>query len=118
MLAAAGENLLVVSGVADPEVLRRLLPQVDNAVILKAYRGFGEIRRALSEMDAADRALFVSRLGMEGELVCRDLDQAPEAPHYLSLVLVPAERRKPEKCPGTMTARNTAATPLRAPENT
>ena len=88
VLAESGENLLVVSGVQSREDLRRHLECADNAAVLKAYRNFGEIREVLEELDLADTSTFVSRLGLEGETVSHGLAQAPESPHYLSLLLV------------------------------
>ena len=64
----------------------------DNAVILKAYRKFPEIRRVLDGQGAAKQAVFVSRLGLPGEIIAPVLADAPDAPHYLTLLLVPKGR--------------------------
>ncbi len=87
-LAEAGQSLAVISGAAGPERLKALLAVADNAVVLKAYRNFGPLRQALDELELGDKAVFVSRLGMEDECVVFGLEHAPDAPHYLSLVLV------------------------------
>lgn len=94
ILAEAGENFQVISGVCNAEKLRALLQESDNAVILKAYRNFGKIRQVLHEMKLAQSSLFVSRLGLDGEIICRDIDEAPDSPNYLSLVLVKNPNRK------------------------
>ena len=88
VLAESGENLLVLSGVSDPDELRVHLECADNAAVLKVYRNFGQIRQTLRDLDLMDTSCFVTRLGLEGEAVYRDLDQAPDAPHYFSLVLM------------------------------
>lgn len=87
-LAAAGENLLVASGVDAPERLQQALATADNAVILKAYRQFPRLRQLLTDMGLDRHTTFVTRLGLDGEAVVPDLAQAPDAPHYLSLCLV------------------------------
>lgn len=87
-LAVAGENLLVTSGVDRPERLEQALAVADNAVILKTYRRFPALRRMLTALGLARGTTFVTRLGLPGEAVERDLDLAPEDPPYLSLCLV------------------------------
>ncbi|MGE4292296.1 MAG: precorrin-2 C(20)-methyltransferase [Desulfovibrio sp.] len=88
ILAEAGETLYILPGTMPAQELRQHLDQADNCVVLKAYRNFATIRATLDELDLSRNSLFVSRLGLEGELICRNLDQAPETPHYLSLLLV------------------------------
>ncbi len=88
VLAEAGENLLVASGIDDNGRLERALCAADNAVILKAYRNFPRLRALLDALGLAGRTTFVTRLGHPGEAVERDLEKAPEKPHYLSLCLV------------------------------
>ena len=92
VLAESGQNLLVLSGVSGTEELRRHLECADNAAVLKAYRNFGEIRALVRELGLDQTSQLVTRLGLEGEAVYQDLDQAPDQPHYFSLLLV----KKPE----------------------
>lgn len=87
-LAEAGENLLVASGIDEDGRLQKALEAADNAVILKAYRNFPRLRELLRRLGLDRRTTFVTRLGHEGEAVVRDLDAAPQKPHYLSLCLV------------------------------
>ncbi|WP_419787442.1 precorrin-2 C(20)-methyltransferase [Pseudodesulfovibrio sp.] len=88
VLAESSESLLITSGVADPEVLERQLDVADNAVILKAYKNFEEIRATLKRLRLGDKTVLVSRLGMEGESILMDINDAPSRPHYFSLALV------------------------------
>ena len=88
ILCESGENLLLLAGIQDAARLDTALTRADNAVILKAYRNFSSIRTMLASHEATRDTVFVSRLGMEGEVVARDLHAAPEHPHYLSLLLV------------------------------
>lgn len=87
-LVEAEESLLVIPGVCSAEKLEKLLACADNAVILKAYRNLQEIRETLSRLDLAGSSVFVSRVGLPGELVHENLDDAPDDPHYFSLILV------------------------------
>lgn len=87
-LAQSGESLAVLSGVDDPERLRQALAACDGAVILKAYRSFPVLRELLRSMGLADKAVLVSRCGLDGEAVVRGLDSCPDKPPYFSLLLV------------------------------
>ncbi len=87
-LAESGENLMVLSGVDSPERLRRCLEIADNAVILKAYRTFPQLKALLADMGLADKAVLVSRCGLEGQTVHRGLQGCPDKPPYFSLILV------------------------------
>jgi precorrin-2/cobalt-factor-2 C20-methyltransferase len=93
VLAESKESLLITSGVADPEKLERQLDVADNAVILKAYKNFEEIRETLERLRLDDKTVLVSRLGMEGESILMDIKDAPAVPHYFSLALVKKNRK-------------------------
>ncbi len=88
VLVESGENLAVVSGVCAEEELERILSAADSAVILKAYKNMPVIRRVLTRLGLADCAVFVTRLGHEGQEVITSLDAVPDKPSYFSLVLV------------------------------
>lgn len=88
VLAESKESLLITSGVTDPDKLEQQLDVADNAVILKAYKNFEEIRATLEKLRLDDRTVLVSRLGMEGESILMDIKDAPKTPHYFSLALV------------------------------
>jgi precorrin-2/cobalt-factor-2 C20-methyltransferase len=88
ILAESGENLLVLSGVRSRQDLRRHLECADNAAVLKAYRNFREIREELDDLGLSETSTFVSRLGLEGEVIAPSLAEAPSSPNYFSLLLV------------------------------
>lgn len=88
ILAESGENLLILSGVSDAGRMGELLAATDRAVILKTYRNFPQIRDMLRRTGRDAATVFATRLGIEGEAVLHGLDDAPDAPHYLSLCLV------------------------------
>lgn len=87
ILAESGQGLHIVSGVCDENELRRQLQGADNVVILKAYRNLPCIKRVVSELGMLERSLLATRVGQEGESVV-PLAEAPERPHYFSLVLI------------------------------
>ena len=88
VLCEAGENLLLVSGLDEQATAEKILREPDNIVILKVYRNFQKLRTLLQHQGLNHNCTFVSRLGLDGEIVCRDLTAAPEKPHYLSMLLV------------------------------
>lgn len=92
ILCESGENLLLASGVRKTDDTKKLLQHVDNAVILKTYRNFAEIKELLADTNRDDSAIFISRLGMEGEIIARNLADAPEKPHYFSHLLMPLKK--------------------------
>lgn len=104
ILCESGENLLLLAGIQDASRLDAALDNADNAVILKAYRNFSSIRDMLAAHAEQRDTVFVSRLGMEGEIVADSLAEAPDAPHYLSLLLV--TDRKPCDEKGAQTPRD------------
>lgn len=87
ILCESGESLLLLSGINNAEELAEKLHAADNAVILKAYRNYKAIRQTIQSQGREKRSVFVSRIGQTEELVT-SLENAPEQPHYLSLVLV------------------------------
>ena len=92
VLCEGEENLLLVSGINDAARLEKALRLADSAIILKAYRNFGTIAEVLRASGRSKSSRFASRLGLEDEMTLRGLENAPEKPHYLSLVLAPPKR--------------------------
>ena len=93
VLAESKESLLITSGVADPDRLEEQLESADNAVILKTYKNFEQIRDLLTRLRLADKTVLVTRLGMDDESVLMDIKDAPLNPHYFSLALVTRSRK-------------------------
>lgn len=87
VLTESGQNLQVISGVCGEKKLRKLLETSDNVVILKAYRNFPVIRKVLTELGLEHKSVLATRIGQAGEAVMK-LSDAPEKPHYFSLILV------------------------------
>lgn len=94
ILAESEESLVISSGVCSSERLEELLEVTDNAVIMKTYKNFDDIRGSLEKLRLSDKTVLVSRLGMEGETILHDIRDAPDKPHYFSLALV---RKQPHE---------------------
>lgn len=91
VLCETDENLLILSGVQDEAGLRAAMRTADNAAILKTYRNLPAVCAVLAGQ-GDKTAMFVSRLGLEGQIVT-PLEDAPDAPNYLSLVLATKKNR-------------------------
>jgi precorrin-2/cobalt-factor-2 C20-methyltransferase len=88
-LAEGEESLHVISGAHGGEKLRRVAESADNLVILKVYKHFEDIYATLEELNLLDRALLVSRCGLEDETVLIDLRSCRDKKTpYLSLMVV------------------------------
>lgn len=88
ILAESGENFMLFSGVDKEERLKESMDRTDNMVIMKSYKNFKLLREIITGKGLGKSTVFASRLGLEGETVLQGLDEAPEKPHYLTLLLV------------------------------
>ena len=88
-LTEGEESFVVVSGAQGAARLRELVDQSDNIVMLKTYRNFEEIYQALEELDLLDRAVCVSRCGLDGEMIVKNLRELKGQPlPYFSMVII------------------------------
>jgi precorrin-2/cobalt-factor-2 C20-methyltransferase len=71
------------AGGSIPERLKTVLSLADSAVILKTYRNAAAIHEVLGAFGGNGEVRFASRLGLEGEMTAKGLDNVPEKPHYL-----------------------------------
>ncbi len=89
VLVEGDETFTVVSGINDPESIWRILKYSESCVVLKAYRNFESILDIINRLDLGQFCTFVSRCGLDGEIVIEDLRNfSPEKPDYLSLILM------------------------------
>lgn len=90
-----GDDVMtVVPGtLAESELTRRLV-DTDAAVIMKLGRNLPKVRRALRAAGLINRAIYVERATMAGQLVTRLADKADDEAPYFSMVLVPGEGRR------------------------
>jgi precorrin-2/cobalt-factor-2 C20-methyltransferase len=88
-LTEGEESFILVSGAQGAARLREVVEKSDNIVMLKTYRHFEEIYRALEEMDLLDRAVCISRCGLDGETVVENLrDYRGQPVPYLSMIII------------------------------
>jgi precorrin-2/cobalt-factor-2 C20-methyltransferase len=93
-LTEGEESFQLVSGALGAARLRAVIDQTDNLVLLKTYRHFEEIYQALEEMNLLDRAVCVSRCGLEGEMVVENLKELKgRRLPYLSMVIIKKKGR-------------------------
>ena len=92
-LVESNESLVVVSGVGDPQSIRRLSEFSDNIVIMKAYRRFDDIISTVQDLPQACTVSAVSQIGLPDERVTHDATTLKgQRMPYLTLCVV--KRRK------------------------
>ncbi len=88
-LCEGDESLLVLSGTEGGTELRKVADQVDNIVMLKTYKNFDHILATLEELDLVDKTIGISRCGLEGEAIIRDIRRFKDRhPPYFTLLLI------------------------------
>lgn len=89
-LAEAEEVFTVVSGAKGGDRLKEVMAASDNVVLMKTYKQFPQILQRVDEMGLRDCCCFISRCGLEGEIVERDFQKLVEMPqpNYLSLMII------------------------------
>lgn len=87
-LALADEKIAVVPATY-VEDLRGILKEFDTVVIMKVNKVFDKIMEILEEVDLAKQSIYVSRAGMEDEIVLRDMKAVKEKElNYFSVLIV------------------------------
>jgi len=85
-------SFLVVSGARGAAKLREVIDRADTVVLLKTYRYTDDILAALEELGLTDRAVCVSRCGLDGETVVQDVRTLKGQPlPYFSMIIVRKE---------------------------
>jgi len=94
-LGLGDETLTVVPATAADAEIEAALERSGTVVLLKVYRAFARLHGLLQRLGLARQSVYVRRIGLEGELLVRDLGQVREDDlDYLSLILVrPAEAK-------------------------
>ena len=92
-LGEGEESFLVVSGAMGAAKLREAVDKTDTVVLLKTYRHADDILGALEELGLTDRAVLVSRCGLDDETVVQDVASLKGRPlPYLSMIIVRKKR--------------------------
>lgn len=89
ILVEGEESFSVTTGIGGGKSLRQVIDHTDNVVMLKVYRNYKEIFNTLNELDLAANSVLVSRCGLEGEEIVRNLkDRDNTPPHYMSHLII------------------------------
>jgi precorrin-2/cobalt-factor-2 C20-methyltransferase len=72
-LAKSGERMAVIPATYGDEKLKETIEEFDTVVLLKANKAIDGIITVLEESGLKENAVFVSRAGLAGERVTRDL---------------------------------------------
>lgn len=90
-----GDDVMtVVPGTLAESELTRRLADTDAAVIMKLGRNLPKVRRALQAAGLINRAIYVERATMEGQVVTRLAEKSDDEAPYFSMILVPGEGRR------------------------
>jgi precorrin-2/cobalt-factor-2 C20-methyltransferase len=93
ILVEADESYAVISGAAGARRLKQVIDHTDSVVMLKVYRNYREILDTLDELDLTAGSVLISRCGLDGEEIVRNLkDRDHTAPPYMSLLII---RKRP-----------------------
>ncbi len=91
-LGIADDVLTIIPATTTEAKIRAALATGGTIVLLKVYRAFTGIRSLLQQAGLEKQAIYVRRLGLEGEKIVRDLAEVrDEDLDYLSLILVRSE---------------------------
>lgn len=89
-LAEGEEAVTILSAAKGGERLREMVEIAENIVLMKTYKHFPQILSRIREEGLEKNCCFVSRCGLDGEIVERDFEKLSkiERPHYLSLMII------------------------------
>ena len=91
-LVYRNQTLTVLSGVLPEEELKRRLADSDAAAIMKLGTNFPKVRKVVTDLGLADRALYVERATMKNERILPLAEVDPTSAPYFSIVLVPGRK--------------------------
>jgi len=89
------DSLVVLPATLPLDELVSRLALADAAVIMKIGRNFARAREALAAAGMAERAIYVERATMTGEVVTPLAEKRDDAAPYFSLILAPGRGRRP-----------------------
>ncbi len=86
---AEGEDILsIIPATISEEKMDRILEISDNVVMMKVYKNYRQVIDKLNHHGQAEHAVMVSRCGLDGEQVVRDLKSiGDQGVNYLSTIL-------------------------------
>lgn len=86
-LSLSGEKIAILPA-AYINDLRKILADFDTVVLMKVHSVLNAVRKVLFEMGMLDRAVYVSRVGMAGEMIKPLKEVISEDINYFSTVIV------------------------------
>ncbi len=87
-LVEAEESLLITSGAYGGDQLRKCPVDVQNVVMLKAYKNVVDINSALKDTGFHENSVAISKCGRQGEEIITDMNVLEERkPNYWTLIL-------------------------------
>lgn len=89
-LSEGEESVTVISGAKGADRLKQAIEFSDNVILMKTYKQFSKILGQVKEVGMKDRCCFISRCGLEGQIIERDFEKISkiEQPNYLSLMIL------------------------------
>lgn len=92
---AWGDDVMSVlpATLAEDELLRRLR-DTDAAVVMKLGRNLPKVRTVLDRAGLTARAVYVERVGMDGQYAIALADKPDDEAPYFSMILIPGEGRR------------------------
>lgn len=96
---AAASRAKISLGLADERIailpanyvndLKEILERFDTVVLMKVHKVFDDVLKTLNEMNLLDSAIYISKAGMEGEDIFKDIRDIKEKDlNYFSMVIV------------------------------
>lgn len=87
-LAEGNDVLSVVPATMDEKKLDEVLATVDNVVLMKVYKNYGQVVEKLDQHGFGGNAVMISKCGLPDEKICEDLHVVDEGSvNYLSTIL-------------------------------
>ena len=86
-LVARNERLTVLPGPLPGHELRKRIAGAESVAILKVGRHLARIRAVIEELGFLEKAVYVERASLPGEVI-RSLAEAPKRAPYFSMILL------------------------------
>ncbi len=94
-LVEGDEALAILPAPRDPKRLEKVLKEFDTVVLMKLGSRLGMVLEVLRRLGLMEKALLVSRAGLDGESLIRDLSSIKdEKLGYLSIIIVARRERQ------------------------
>jgi precorrin-2/cobalt-factor-2 C20-methyltransferase len=91
-----GDDVLtVLMGTLNEASLVARMSGADALVVMKLGRNYPKVRRALTEAGLLERAFYVERGTMQGQLVVPMMEKADDKAPYFSMIIVHGQGRRP-----------------------